>query len=288
MLKSNQLNVATVINKGAKLYMKTFMEFKKYALLLVFVSSLISIYMVFIEFFIDISYTAYIIGYVLLLVLFIPFAYYAIVTSISVISKLKSIIENDYKKTFREHYKRAKQLFWRMVLFIIIEGLLVVCLFIILLIAYVLIDSILGNFNFLSDSHIIVEGIIVIVTLLAAVLIVYLLTRIGFTELVIFWDIKFDSNAIIESFKLTRYDYLKKVQIIIIAQLPNFIFTIFVFWINFKSSGGLLSIFELGLSMAINIVLLPWSYCIYYSLLNEMNVFKKEEAVEDGIKWQLY
>lgn len=286
----NTVNIDEIFKDGFKIYKSTFKIFLKYALLAVTLSYLISIYVGILDTFLFDYEIAYIIAIVLLVLLFLPIAYYSVRMNMTAASKFKALIEGQ-PFNFQGKLKESKHDFWRV--FFVLAAKFLIKLMMILALA----PTILYIVSLTSPTSLVMQmnGAVVIIILAISLLIaggmLYLLTRLEFASLIIYWHVDTEKSDLSASMKMTKSQYFTKLRLMIVAHIPSIvlnIITILNFIYNFQSFNPVMRWgYILGL-IAFNTVTFSWSMSYYYPLFKQMKAFalQSEKVVdEEGREW---
>lgn len=282
------LDVASVIKRGTDLYKSTIREFFKYAILAVLVSEVITIYVaVFDTFFLG-QRLVYIAGLIFLVLLYFPIIYYSVRVAITTIGKLRAIIE-ERSFDFADQYSISKDKFWRVFLVLIVRFILkIIMILSIVTPGASLLEEIINHTVSFSSLLILFAGLFV------AALSLYGMIRLEFASMVIYWDIDSRSTDLRTSVLMTKHQFIEKLKIIILANIPSFILgiiTTFTFFIDFTSSMMPFKWFLVAVSMGINVLFYSWSYSVYYPMLEQMKAFAlptEKRIDKDGREWQTF
>lgn len=286
----NNVNIDDIIKKGIKIYTSTFKSFVKFALLAVTLSYLVSIYVGMLDTFLFNHEILYIIGIVLLVLLFLPIAYYSIRMNMTVSGKYKALIEGQ-PFDFKEKFKESKHDFWRVFFVLAAKFIIRIMAFGALLpiILYVISTSSPNSLTMQLNGGILfgVLSLSVIVT----IALLYLLTRLEFASLIVFWKADIDNSDLNASVKMTKTQYFSKLKLILTAHIPNLlisVITILNIIYNFQS----INVFTrwgyiIGL-ICYNTFAFSWSMGLYYPLFKEMKAFplQTDKVIdEQGREW---
>jgi hypothetical protein len=124
-----------------------------------------------------------------------------------------------------------------------------------------------------------------------AFLSLYGMIRLEFASLVIYWDIETQSTDLGTSIRMTKYHFLEKLKIIIIANIPSFVLgliTTITFFIDFTGPLMPFKWLLVFISISINILFYSWSYSFYYPMFEQLKAFAlpTEKSVDkDGREW---
>jgi len=286
----NMVNIDEIFKEGSKIYKTTFKTFLKYALLAVTLSYLVSIYVGILDTFLFDYDIAYIIAIVLLVLLFLPIAYYSIRVNMTAASKFKALIEGQ-PFNFKEKFKESKHEFWRVFFVLAAKFLIRLMMLLALLpiILYVVSLSSPGSLVMQMNTNIIM--VIMFFSALIAMGLLYLLTRLEFASLIIYWHAETDKSDLSASMKMTKSQYFAKLKLMIVAHIPNLVLNIITtlnFIYNFQSFNPVMRWgYILGL-IVFNTVTFSWSMSFYYPLFKQMKAFalQSEKLVdEEGREW---
>lgn len=285
---NNSVNTAEILNRGFKNFKSTFKPFFKYALLAVIVSYSINLYVAFMDTFFFNHEVLYITGIVLLVLLFLPIAYYTIRLNMTAAGKLKGIIEGQ-PFDFRQKLKDSKHEFWRLFFVLaakfFLKVVMIVCMLPLTLLLMSKMSSVDPKIGISFRSYVVLPATTV------AMFILYLLTRLEFASLVIYWNVDTEYSDLDTSMKMTKKHYLKKLMIIIVAHIPNLLVN-GVMFLNFVNNYGssnimLKWIYVVGMVL-LNGITLSWPLTFYHSLFMKMKAFTLSEDVlvdDEGKEW---
>ncbi|MBI9012560.1 MAG: hypothetical protein JEZ08_10060 [Clostridiales bacterium] len=286
----NTVNIDEIFKDGFKIYKSTFKTFLKYALLAVTLSYLVSIYVGILDTFLFDYDIAYIIAIVLLVLLFLPIAYYSIRMNMTAAGKFKALIEGQ-PFNFKEKFKESKHDFWRVFFVLAAKFLIRLMMLLALLPTILYIVSLASPTSLVMQMKGTVVFIVLFVTLLIAGGLLYLLTRLEFASLIIYWHVDTDKSDLSASMIMTKSQYFTKLKLMIVAHIPNIvlnIITVLNFIYNFQSFNPIMRWgYILGL-IAFNTVTFSWSMSYYYPMFKQMKAFalQKEKIVdEEGREW---
>lgn len=286
----NTVNIDEIFKDGFKIYKSTFKTFLKYALLAVTLSYLVSIYVGILDTFLFDYDIAYIIAIVLLVLLFLPIAYYSIRMNMTAASKFKALIEGQ-PFNFKGKFKESKHDFWR-VFFVLAAKFLIRLMMLLALAPTILyIVSLASPTSLLMQINGAIVAIILFVTLLIAGGLLYLLTRLEFASLIIYWHVDIDKSDLSASMKMTKTQYFTKLRLMIVAHIPSIvlnIITVLNFIYNFQSFNPVMRWGYIVGLIAFNTVTFSWSMSYYYPMFKQMKAFalQSEKVVdEEGREW---
>lgn len=285
---SSSVNLAEILNRGFKNFKSTLKPFFKYAVFTVLISYLIQIYVTFMDTFLFNHEKAYIMGIVLLVLLFLPIAYYTIRLNMTAAGKLKTIIEGQ-PFHFKKQFKNSKYEFWR-VFFVLaskffLKVVVIVC-------SLPIMVEVINRLTPLGSGFVGVFSLYITIPLMiAALLALYMLTRIEFASLVIFWNIDTEFSDIETSMKMTKKHYLKKLMIMFVAHIPTLFVNVLVFsnfFTSFLNANIGIKWLYVVMMILFNAVTLSWPMTFYHALFRQMKVFSLSEDVlidSEGREW---
>lgn len=283
---NNSVNLAEILNRGFKNFKSTFKPFFKYAFLAVFVSYLIQVYVAVMDTFFLNHETLYIIGIIALVILFLPIAYFTIRLNMTAAGKLKAIIEGQ-PFNFKEKLTDSKHEFWRVFAVLAAKFAIKMIMFITLIPVFLWLATILSPVQEATPGL----YAMVVPSLVVTIALFYLLTRLEFATLVIYWSVDTDHSDLNTSIRMTKNQYFKKLKLIIIAHIPSMILTLLMalnFFANYAEFNVMYRwIYILGVIL-FNTITLSWPMAFYYPLLKDMKAFKMiaGKVVDDeGQEW---
>ena len=284
MVHCTKIKGREVIVEGVNLYKKTFFSFLKYAFYAVLLSYASSIYVLFLQTFLDDSPFLYVIGMALMVLLYIVFIYFSVRVTMNSVMKLRAIIENK-PYPYKDNFKNTEHKFWRAFFVIVIRGIVQLTLMVcIILFMEIIGGPLIGGFA--------LKPYFILPLAFVGLLMAYLAFRLEFALLTVFWDLNIKHSDFKSSFLITKKQKLTKFLIVCFAQIPWFINLLFHFFTQWYKDfefantgyvwGGLL------LSIVINTIIFSWSYSIYYVMLSKMGYMDFTEKVfmdEEGREW---
>lgn len=286
----SKVNVANSLRQGRQFYVEHFISFFKYALLAVFVSYIVSIYVaVFDTWFLNYP-VIYVMGLVLLLLLYFPIVYYSIRLTITNAEKLKAMFNNETYR-YDKGFQRSKDKFWRVFVILVIRFFLktvaIASLGIPILNQVALKKPEILNFTL--DPGLtpwtFVFGVIGLVTS------VYLLIRFEFATIVVFWDIESGKSDLKTSMMLTKTQLFDKLKVMLVAHIPGLVLSAislaYIFYNQIELAASIKWIYVV-LSVTLNTVFYSWLYAFYYPLLGNMKCMmagQRKTIDEKGREW---
>jgi hypothetical protein len=219
--------------------------------------------------------------------------YYSVRITITNVSKFKNIILEkpfDYKK----HYEKSKEKFWRV--------------FVVLILKFIIKAVMIGSFMIpaaVTISSLFPEMVDVslglpytimsfVFSLIVITLGIYLLIRLEFATLTIYWDFETDYSDVKTSFLLTKKNLWSKVKVMIIAHIPGFIMSVIslvYIFSDLQEGAGYIRWIYIGLSLIVNTVFYSWIYAMYYPMMEELRCFdfdKVKTIDEKGREWMSF
>ena len=284
---NSSVQLAEILNRGFRSFKSTFRPFFKYALLAVMVSYIIQIYVAVIDTFLLDHEILYVGGIVLLVLFFIPIAYYTIRLNIVAAGKLKAIIEGQ-PFNFKDKFKESKHEFWRVFSVLAVKFTLRIVMYLSLIPVAILIIAKLNPAKPVISN---VSLMMPIPSLLIAFCMLYLMTRLEFASLIVYWHADSDYSDLNTSMKMTQKQYFSKLKIMIIAHIPNMIMgvlTVLNFVFNYQSLNLLTRWSYLIVIIIINTVTLSWPMVFYYPLFKQLKAFKltSDKVIDhEGKEW---
>ncbi|MBN2794979.1 MAG: hypothetical protein JXR88_06210 [Clostridia bacterium] len=290
MLINKDVQTSICINDGKHLFLNNHIKFAKFGFLAVMISYFVSVYWTFFDTFLAGHPLLYVLGLILLLLMYFPIIYYSIRITIANAEWLKGQYAGDTEK-YSHVFQKSRDKFWRIFFVQLIKFLLKSFFIILFLITW---------FYYWGKHHEIYRiypfqnsilfGLIGLTILIGSV-VFYILYRMEFADLSVFWDIDIPGREFKTSWLLTKYYQIDKIKIVMIAHLPNFIL----------STGSMIYVFNnidemaLGLrwtylivTIILNTFFYSWRYAILFPVLNTMRCLEKEcktTVDEDGREW---
>jgi len=285
---NHSVNIAEILNRGFKNFKSTFKPFFKYALLAVIISYVIQLYITVMDTVLFDNEVAYITSIVLMVLVFLPVAYFTVRMNMTVSGKFRAVKEAQ-PFLFKEKFKDSKHEFWR-VFFVLaskffIRVIMMICFMplLVLLLTPIMPEGL--NFAGLSGM------IVVIVSTLAGLSFLYLLSRLEFATLVIYWQVDTEHSDLRTSMEMTKTQYLKKLKLIIIAKIPKIVMNIIMFANVFISPIGNTGALRWGYLLGLIIfetITYAWPLAYYYPMFKQMKAFPLQSDVlidEEGKEW---
>lgn len=282
------VDVSAIIKRGIDLYKSTISKFIIYALIAVMVSEIITIYVgVFDTFFVKYRFF-YIGGLIFLVLLYLPIIYYSVRIAITSVGKLKAVIE---KRTYDYSYKfeESKDHFWRVFLVLIIRFVLKLIFILSIVTPIIMVGKKVLGLMELDVAFF----VIIFSSIISAGISLYLMLRLEFATLVIYWHVDTEYSDLKTSMLMTKYLFAEKLKIILFANIPGILLgmiTTITFFVDFSGSLFLKWVF-IFTSIVINILFYSWSYSIYYPLFEDMKAFAlptEKNIDEHGREWQTF
>ncbi len=286
---SNNISVANVLKKGTKTFFSTFLTMLKYAFLATLIENTVSIYFVILDTLFYDNHVYYIAGMALLLLALLPVVYYSVRLGITSSQKLKAVHYKE-KFNFRKKFSDSKKYFWKVMQVLLLQLILIIALMVTVFLIGLevfLHNDMNENFMFLYDDF--ARNVIFYVSIILSICILYLLARVELATKIICWDVKVGSNGVQGSMKLTKNHFLKKLVIIISANIPTFLLTIvgvmLSIYLDIEDVEGYLGLtIDVGstlLSIILGMCLYTWSRSMYLALFNEMKLFSNDNKTDD-------
>ena len=292
MYMNNEIQVAKVLKRGIGFYKSSFASILKYSFLAVLVSSMLSIYLYLNEILAEINEVLYVVGLILLVLLILPIIYYSVRVVATSVGKLKAIVLNE-NYDYKEKYKLTRDIFWRVMLVAVLKFLVFILFTVACILPAIAISEIFfSDINFFTNIEPVIQLVSLGISLLIALLSIYLFVKLEFATTIIYWNVETEYSDVMQSMRMTKYHFFKKVIIILIAQLPNLILAGVTFVISMIFNGfigmTMFGFFNLVITIAISTFIFTWTYSIYLALFEEMKVFscnQSEKADIDGREW---
>lgn len=289
----NSVKIDEIIKKGIKIYTSTLKSFIKFALLAVTMSYMVSIYVGILDTFLFEYELLYILAIVLLVLLFLPIAYYSIRMNMTAAGKFKALIEGQ-SFDFKDKYKESKHDFWRVFFVLAAKFIIRIMTFGALLPMILFIISLSSPDSLTMQLNGVILFIVLFISGLVTLALFYLLTRLEFASLIIFWKADVDKSDLDASIKMTQTQYFSKLKLIIIAHIPNAIIslvTLLNIIYNFQGTNLIARWgYILGL-IGFNTMAFSWSMGLYYPLFKSMKAFplQTDKVIdEEGHEWQTF
>jgi len=255
----DSFNFAEILNRGFRSFKSTFRPFFKYALLAVFVSYLIQLYVTVLDTYLLDHEMIYVAGIVLLVLLFLPIAYLTIRLNMTAAGKLKAIIEGQ-PFNFKNKFTESKHDFWRVFAVLAVKFIIKLTMYLSLVPLGLYLVSELSPMQPALNTNMIW---LILPSSAVALVMLYILTRLEFATLVIYWHVDTDKSDLSTSMFMTKKQYFSKLMLIIVAHIPGFILSMITF-MNFLSNYQSVNLFTMVLSR--------------YSYLNKYNIFRMADV----------
>lgn len=283
----DSFNFAEILNRGFRSFKSTFRPFFKYALLAVFVSYLVQLYVTILDTYLLDHEMIYVVGIVLLVLLFLPIAYMTIRLNMTAAGKLKAIIEGQ-PFSFKNKFIESKHDFWRIFAVLAVKFIIKITMYLSLVPLGLYLISILSPMQPEINSNFIW---LMLPSLIVALVMFYLLTRLEFATLAIYWHVDSDKSDLSTSMHMTKNHYFSKLLLIIVAHIPGLILSLLTL-INFLSNYQTINVFTrwtyLIAVILISAISFSWPMCLYYPMFKDMKAFTLSSDVvvdEDGKEW---
>jgi len=283
----DSFNFAEILNRGFRSFKSTFRPFFKYALLAVFVSYLIQLYVTVLDTYLLDHEMIYVAGIVLLVLLFLPIAYLTIRLNMTAAGKLKAIIEGQ-PFNFKNKFTESKHDFWRVFAVLAVKFIIKLTMYLSLVPLGLYLVSELSPMQPALNTNMIW---LILPSSAVALVMLYILTRLEFATLVIYWHVDTDKSDLSTSMFMTKKQYFSKLMLIIVAHIPGFILSMITF-MNFLSNYQSVNLFTrwfyLGTVILISTISFAWPMCLYYPMFKDMKAFPlaSDRVIdEDGKEW---
>lgn len=290
MLINKDVHASKCFHDGKHLFLKNHIKFAKYAFLAVMISYFVSLYWTFFDTFLANHPLFYVLGLILLLLMYFPIIYYSIRITITNAEWLKMLYIGETDK-YSHFFQKSRDKFWRVFFIQLVKFLLK---------AFFIISFLMTWFYYWGKHHEIYRvypfqnaiffGLIGL-TVIVGLVVFYVLYRMEFADLAVFWDVDVPGREFKTSWMLTKYYQIAKIKIVIIAHLPNFLLStismVYVFN-NIEQMALGLRWTYLTVTIVLSTLFYSWRYAILFPILNGMRCLEKECKTtidEDGREW---
>lgn len=290
MLINKDVKASTCFNNGKDLFLKHHIKFAKYAFITVVISYFVSLYWAFFDTFLAEHPLLYVVGLILLLLIYFPIIYYSIRLTISNAEWLKNVYGNQPKK-YKQIFTKSRDKFWRIFFIQLVKFLLKV---IFILSLSITIMYFVGKtnmnyrmFEYQTGTFIGLIGL----TFVVGVIVLYTLYRLEFADIAVFWDIDGVGKEFKTSWLLTKYNQVAKMKLVVIAHLPNFILSLasILYVLNNMDQMAIgVRWSYLSVMVVLNTFFYAWRYAMIYPALNKMKCMEEQCQLtvdEDGREW---
>ncbi|MCH4886796.1 hypothetical protein EZV73_04410 [Acidaminobacter sp. JC074] len=285
---THSVKIAEILNRGFKNFKSTFKPFFKYALLAVVISYIIQLYIAVMDTILFDNEVLYIASIVLMVLVFLPVAYFTVRMNMTASGKYKAVKEGQ-PFDFKEKFNDSKHEFWR-VFFVLaskffIRVIMMICFM--PLVMFIFTPVLPEGLSFSGFSG----SLVLIVSTSAGLAFLYLLTRLEFATLIIYWQVDTEHSDLRTSMEMTRTQYLEKLKLIIVAQIPKIIMNMVMFMNVFIMPFGQTPMgrwtYLIGL-IIFEAASYAWPLSFYYPLFKQMKAFPLQSDVlidEEGKEW---
>lgn len=287
MVHKSTISVREVIVESLYLFKKTWLSFVFFAVLNVSVTYVPSVYTLLLKSFLADNPLLYIIGMALLVVLFIVYIYYSVRLTMNCVQKLKALLEG---RTFNflEEFSNNENRFWRALAVLIIKSLVLS----LSMIASVLLFIYL-KYMYIDQASV---RLAILLPLLVSVLLGwYISYRLEFSLVTVYWNLNIKSSDFKSSFMITKHQKIKKIMIILVAQVPVGLISLIQFVNTYDIDEPLGALYAtwtaLLATLLVNGAIYSWPYIVYYVMLSKMGYTASYEKVvhdEEGREWISY
>jgi hypothetical protein len=219
--------------------------------------------------------------------------YFTFRITITNVGKFKTIV-NEQTYEYKIKYKESKEKFWRIAVIFIIKTILKA-----IALASIGVPVFYGYAYFnpqILDLQLPLWGL-AILSLFGGLCFlgdVYLLIRLEFASVIVYWDVDSDISDLGTSMRMTKHDLFNKMKVMFVAHLPGMVMAlvslIYIF-MEVDSASGWLGLLNIIVSVIINTALFSWIYSLYYPMFEQIKAFtfEKELTVDsEGREWTTY
>lgn len=283
---NRSVNIAEIIRNGFTSYKESFIQFFKYALLVILVSHSIQLVSAFIDTFMVTHAIIYIILTSVIFISVIPIAYFAIRLNMTAARKFKAIVEKQ-PFDFRKEYKDSKHDFWRLFTVLATKFALKFIMLIASIPLLIQLMMYLGFDGFGRDYFsVYIIGPSVLILLFVAIV----LLRLEFAAYAVYWHVDSEYTDLNTSIRMTKDQFFSKFALIVLSRLPSYLISgITIMTVFMNSTGSSMARWLTVIFIAtINLVSLSWPISMYYHLFKELKAFKLSSKMlvdDEGNEW---